>query len=124
MRALPPPRQPNRVAAFNNESDPSLGQFMDAKVSSSQFEDYTSELDDHEYLGDSDCYCDYEPEPEGYDILDDFDPAYCEGETMPQSVVSALTEGPEDTSTADQLLLPCDQFTQPWLTLLPTCLQT
>ena len=43
---------------------------------------------------------------------------------MPQSVVSALTEGPEDTSTADQLLLPCDQFTQPWLTLLPTCLQT
>ena len=37
-RALPPPRQPNRVAAFDNESDPSLGQFMDTTVPNSQVE--------------------------------------------------------------------------------------
>ena len=51
--------------------------------------------------------------------MDDFDLGPGEGETTPQSV-SALTESPRDTSTADQFLLPCEQFTQPWLTLLPT----
>ena len=50
-RGLPPPRQPNRVAAFGNESDPSLGQFIDTTVPNSQFED-ASELDGHEDLGD------------------------------------------------------------------------
>ena len=50
-RGLPPPRQPNRVAAFDNESDPSLGQFIDTTVPNSQFED-ASELDGHKDLGD------------------------------------------------------------------------
>ena len=71
-RALPPPRQPNRVATFDNESDPSLGQFMDTTVPNSQVED-ASELDAHEYLGNWNYYCDYEPGHEGYDCLDDFD---------------------------------------------------
>ena len=118
-QALPPPRQPNCVAAFGNESDPSLGQFMDTTVSNSQVKD-ASELDAHEYLGNWNYHCDYEPGHEGYDCLDDFDLGPGEGETTPQSVVSVLTESPRDTSTADQFLLPCEQFTQPWLTLLPT----
>ena len=118
-RALPPPRQPNRVAAFENESDTSLGPFMDTTVPNSQVED-TSELDAHEYPGNWNHYCNYEPGHEGYDHLDDFDLGPGEGETMPQSVVSTLTESPRDASTDDQFLLPCEKFTQPWLTLLPT----
>ena len=118
-RALPPPRQPNHVAAFDNESDPSLGQFMGATVPNSQFED-ASELDGPDHPGDWDYYYDYETRQEEYDCLDAFDLGPGEGETISQPAVSALTEGPKDTLTSDQFLLPCDQFTQPWLTLLPT----
>ena len=118
-RALPPPRKPNRVAALEDESDPSLGQFMDATAASGQFED-ASELDGPTHPGDWDYYCNYEARQNRYDCLDDFDLGPGEEETIPHPAISALTEGPKETATADQFLLPSDQFPKPWLTLLPT----
>lgn len=77
-------------------------------------------FDAHKYLGNWNYHCDYKPGHKAYDCLDDFYLGPGEGGITPQSVVSALTESPRDTSTTDQFLLPCEQFTQPWLTLLPT----
>lgn len=119
-RTLPPPRQPNRVTAFDHDINPLSGHGLNTTIPHSQFEECESEPVDHECLGDWDYYRDYEPRHEGYDCLDNFDLVPGEGDTMPESFVSTMTASTEVSPTTDQFLLPCDQFPQPWLTMLPT----